>query len=141
MAIIRFNMGSSRLGTTVITTTLCSTAYGESLIYPSIKSRNNPGDIWLPWNCASVLKSNTHHLALHKPPIEQKPTITGLIINKHSTHPHTHTHTHAHNKLHYLVRGRSGGKLSNPWGNKRKSWTHLSSSFHLINTRSKKVKP
>ena len=27
---------------------------GESLIYPSIKSWNNPGDTSLPGNCASV---------------------------------------------------------------------------------------
>ena len=33
---------------TVITTTLFTTATRESLIYPSIKSWNNPGDISLP---------------------------------------------------------------------------------------------
>ena len=34
----------------------------------------------------------------------------------------------------------SEGKLSNPWVNKRKFWTHLPCSFHLINTRNKKDK-
>ena len=32
-------------------------------IHTPIKSWNNPGDISLPWNCASALKSNTHHPA------------------------------------------------------------------------------
>ena len=32
-----------------------------SFTYPSIKSLTNPGDISLPWNCASVIKSHTHH--------------------------------------------------------------------------------
>ena len=34
-------------------------------------------------------------------------------------------------KLCHLAHGRPEGKPSNPWGNKRKSWTHLPSSFPL----------
>ena len=49
----------------VITTTLCSTTNGESLMdlytHPSIKSWNNPGDISLTWKFANVLKPHTHH--------------------------------------------------------------------------------
>ena len=33
----------------------------EGLMYTSIKSRNNPGDILLSRHCASVIKSHTHH--------------------------------------------------------------------------------
>ena len=46
----------------------------------------------------------------------------------------------SHTKLCYLAHGRSEGKLSNPWGNKNKYWSHLPSSFHLINNREKKRK-
>ena len=42
--------------------------------------------------------------------VEQKPTTTSLSIYKYS-------------------HDRSEEKLSNPWGNKKKSWTHLPSSF------------
>ena len=45
-----------------------------------------------------------------------------------------------HTKLCHLACGRSEGELSNPGGNKRKSWTHVPSSFHMINTRYKKDK-
>ena len=109
----------------VITTTLCSTANVKSLTYISIKSCNYPRDISLPWNCASVFNSRVASTR-----IEQKPTTTGLFIYKHSTHT----------KLRHLGRGRSEEKLSNSWGNKRKSWNHLPSSFHLINTKNKKGK-
>ena len=43
-------------------------------------------------------------------------------------------------KLSRFVRGRSKWKLSNFWDEERKSWTHLPFSFHLINTRNKKIK-
>ena len=52
----------------------------------------------------------------------------------HLQTPNTNT------RLRHLAGGRCEGKLSNSWGSKRKSWTHLSSSFHLINTRNKKIK-
>ena len=68
---------------------------------------------------------------MHQTPIEQKPTTIDLIIYKHYTHT----------KLGQLAPGSSEGKLSHPWSNKRKSWTHLSSSFNLINTRNKKINP
>ena len=45
---------------------------------------------------------------------------------------------HLQTRLRHLARGRSEWKLSNPWGDKRKCWTHLPFSFHLINTRNKK---
>ena len=45
-----------------------------------------------------------------------------------------------HAKLHDLSPGRSDGKLLNPQGIKRKSWTHLPSSFYLIKTRKRKIK-
>ena len=61
-----------------------------------------------------------------------------LIIYKHYTHTHTHTHTHT--KLRDVARGRSEGEFSNPWSSKRKSWTYLPSSFHLIKTRKRKIK-
>ena len=53
-------------------------------------------------------------------PIQHKSTTIDLTIYKYCTRT----------KLRHFNRGRSKGKLSNPWGNKRKSWTHLSSSFH-----------
>ena len=74
---------------TVITATLCSSANLQEpsgFIYPSTKSWNNPGNISLPWSCASVLKSHTHYPELHQPPIEKKPTTISLIIYKHYTH-------------------------------------------------------
>ena len=58
----------------LITITLCSTTNGKSysLIYTSIKSWNNPGDISLSGNCASVVKSDTHHSEKHQPPDKTK---------------------------------------------------------------------
>ena len=56
----------------VITTTLYLTAIVESLKYPSIKSWNNPGDISLSWNCASVLKCHNHQSEEQQPTREQK---------------------------------------------------------------------
>ena len=111
----------------VITTTLCSTANGESLIYPSIKSWNNPGVFLKLCKC-----SQTQHPSprVASTPTEQSLTTIRLIIYKHSTHT----------KLRHLARGRSEEKLSNPWVDKRKSWTHLPSSLFLINTRNKKNK-
>ena len=88
----------------IISTTLCSAANGESLIYPSIKSWSNTGDISLPLNSAIVLKSHTHHPEQHQFPIQQKPTTISLIIYKHSTHT----------KLHHFDCSRSEGQLSNP---------------------------
>ena len=52
-------------------------------------------------------------------PKEQKPTTIGLTIYKYWLRT----------KLRHLARGRSEGKLSNPWGSKRKYLTHLPSSF------------
>ena len=66
---------------------------------------------------------------MHQSPIERKPTID-LIIYKHYTHT----------KLGQLARGSSESSHTT-WSNKRKSWTHLSSSFNLINTRNKKINP
>ena len=80
--------------------------------YPSIKSWNNPGKSSFLWNCAGAVKSHTHHL-------EQKPTIISFIIYKHYTNT----------KLRHLARGRSEGKLSNPWDSKNEI---LSSSPFLI---------
>ena len=104
------------------------------------KSNEKEIKTWLPINSvwdhfhwetySTVLKSDNHHVALHQPLIEQKPITKVLIIYKHSTH-----------WLHNLPCGRSYRKLSNPWGRKMKSWIYLSSLFHLINTRNKKVKP
>ena len=62
---------------------------------------------------------------------KKKPTTIDLVIYKHSTHT----------KLHHFVRSRSAWKLSNPWGDKRKSWTHLPFSVHLLIIRNKKIKP
>ena len=61
-------------------------------------------------------------------------------INQHWLNYLTNT-THTHIKSRHLARGRCKWKLSNPWGDKRTSWTHLPFSFHLINTRNKKMKP
>ena len=60
--------------------------------------------------------------------------------NQHQLNHLQTLHTHTHTKLHHLARDRSEGKLSNPWSSKTKSWTHLSSSFHLIKTRKRKIK-
>ena len=125
-------MATHRIQSRTIITTLCSTTTGESLYgftHPSIKTWNNPGDISLTWNCISVIKSQPPHSEWHQLPIKRKPTTIDLIIYKHSTH-----------KSRHLKRGRSEWKLSNPCGDKRKSWTHLPSSFCLINTRNKKIK-
>ena len=102
----------------VITTTICSTTNEESLkvSYPCIKSWNKPGDISLPSQTVQVFSN----------PI----TIMGLII-------HTHTST----KLRHSAVFRSEGKLSNPSGSKRNSWAYFPSSFHLIKTRNKNIKP
>ena len=92
--------------------------------------------IWdcLDWepavSCASVLKSRTYHPEYLQSPIEQKPTSISLIIYKHYTQT----------KLRDLARSRSERKLSNPWGSKRKSWTLLPFSFHLIKTKKRKRK-
>ena len=75
---------------------------------------------------------------------EGRKTETAMVYKKPSTNTtltHSHTHTHTHTKLCQLAGGRSEGKLSNSWGSKRKSWTHLPSTFDLINTRNKKIKP
>ena len=64
-------------------------------MYPSIKSWNNPREITLPGNCASIIKSHTHHSEQHQPPIKEKPITIDLMVYKHTqTHTHTHTHTH-----------------------------------------------
>ena len=55
-------------------------------------------------------------------------TLTHTRTHTH-THTHTQTHTHTHTKLHHLAREKSEGELLNPWGNTRKSWTHLAPSF------------
>ena len=90
------------------------------------KSWNNPGDFSLPRNCASVMKSHTHHSKYSQPPIKQKPTTIDLIIFKHS----------AHTKLCHLICSRSlSGSSKTP------RVTHHPLSFHLINTRNKKIKP
>ena len=44
-------------------------------------------------------------------------------------------------KLCHLVYGKFEWKLVNPWGDKKKSWTQFPFSFHLNNTRNKKIKP
>ena len=52
------------------------------------------------------------------------------MIYKHSTHT----------ILRRLDRSRSEEKLLNPWGDKKKSWSHLPFSFQLINSWNKKIK-
>ena len=42
------------------TITLCIPIH-RGFIYPSTKSWNDPGDISLPWNCASVIKSHSQN--------------------------------------------------------------------------------
>ena len=63
--------------------------------------------------------------------MEQKQTPIDLLIYKHFTHT----------KLHHLALEKAEGKLPNTWGNTEKSRSHLPASFHLINTRNKKIKP
>ena len=53
--------------------------------------------------------------------MEQNPNNIGLIIYKHSTST----------KFRYLACNKTEEKLPNPWGNTRKSWTHLSSLHSL----------
>ena len=62
--LIGYSLGSSWLGTRnhnhcTMFIRLCEEPSG--FICPSIKSWNNPGNIWFPWSCASVLKSHTQH--------------------------------------------------------------------------------
>ena len=64
-------------------------------------------------------------------PNRTKTSHIDLIICKLSTYT----------KLRYLFYGRYEWKLSNFWGNKKKSWAHLPVSLHLTNTRNKKIKP
>ena len=74
---IGFQVGVPLLGTR------CSTNNGgvsKHFIYQSIQSWDKPGGVSLPGNCASVLKSHSHHPEWHCPPIEQKPTTIGLVI-------------------------------------------------------------
>ena len=91
----------------------------QNFLYLSKKSWNKPGDILLPWNCGSVLKSSTHNPEKHQSPIEQKPTNNGLIIYKHS----------ARSKLHNIAPEKTKRKLPRPWGGTRKFLTHLTPSF------------
>ena len=107
---IGFNLGSSWLGTLVlITTTHCSTANRESLkvLYTCSLSLGitldtfqfpETGEVFSnsTLRVVSTLSETNHHLFNH---------------HKHSTHI----------KLCHLAHGRSEGKLSNSWGNKRKS--------------------
>ena len=61
---IGYNLRSSWLGTcshNCHTMFICYWEEPSGFIYLLIKSWNNPGNIWLPWNCASVLKSHTYH--------------------------------------------------------------------------------
>ena len=50
-------------------------------------------------------------------------------LNRTETNHHwlNHLQHYIYTKFCHLARGRSEGKLSNPWGSKRKSWTHLPS--------------
>ena len=69
-----------------------------------------------------VPKSQSHHPEWHWPAIEQKPTIIGLIIYKHSIHI----------KLCHSVCDKTK-KTLNPCDNTTKSWTHfplLSNDLH-----------
>ena len=50
-------------------------------------------------------------------------------------------HTHTSPKFRHSAVFRSEGKLSNPSGSKRNSWAYFPSSFHLIKTRNKNIKP
>ena len=59
---ISFKLGTPDWESTVITTKLWSTYSllgSQTFIYPSSKSRNFPGDLSLPLNCASALKIYT----------------------------------------------------------------------------------
>ena len=131
---IGFKLGSSWLGT-------LSHNLSTMFVQP-LKSWNNPGDILLSWKCASVIKSHLPSLRVASTPNKTKSNQHGLnhlqTLHKHT---HTHTHTRIHTKLRLLARRRCEWKPSNPWGDKRKSWTCLPFSFHLIDTRNKKMKP
>ena len=91
--------------------------------------------------------THTHHPEQHQPPIEPKPTTICLIMYKHYTHTHTHTHslshTHTHTHTHTLSYATSLmvglSEAVYPWRSKRKPWTHLPSSFHMIKTRKIKL--
>ena len=120
----------------LITTTLCSITNGEGLkvlLYPSIKHWNNPGDISLPWTgeCHQIPPPSLRAASASKKKKKKKSNHHWLNICEHFTHT----------KLWHLARGWSELKLSNSWGDKRKSGTHLPFSFHLMNTRNKKIKP
>ena len=58
----------------------------KKIVYPFIKSWNNSGNISLPLNCVSALKSHTHHPWLHQPPMNHIILNSGkckyLIISK-----------------------------------------------------------
>ena len=83
---IGYNLGSSWLGTCShngYTMFISSWEELSGFIYPSIKSWNNPENISLSWNYASVLKSYTHQPDYHQSPIKKNPA---TIIYKHYTH-------------------------------------------------------
>ena len=107
----------------------------KSFIDSSTKSWSNSGDISLPWNCASNIKSHSHHPEWHQPPIEEKlpshrlasayrakTSHLGLIIYTHSTCTN----------LRYFAHDKIEGKLPNHCGNTKKSCTYLSPWFHWL---------
>ena len=89
-------------------------------------SWDNPGDISLPGNCASVIKSHTHHSEQHQLPTKQKPITIDLIVYKHFIY--------TLNYATWLVLGLSGSRQT-------LGVTHFPFSFHLIHPRNKKIKP
>ena len=87
-------------------------------------SWNNPGDISLPGNCASVIKSHTHHS--DQLPKKQKPITIDLIVYKHFIYTLISA-----TSLVFCLSGSS----------QTLGVTHFPFSFHLINPRNKKIKP
>ena len=117
----------------VITATLCPSTDGKSLqvLYTHPQSFGiTLATFDFPEAVLVFLNSTRNTQSSFNPQKKQKPITISLIINKHYTHT----------KLGDVDCGRSMGKLSNPWGSKRKSWTHLPCSFHLIKTRKRKIK-
>ena len=84
-----------------------------------MKFLNNPGNIPLPRNCASVLK-----VQLVSPRV-----ISASNRTKTNHHWLNHLPNFTRPKLRYFARDKTNGKFPNLCINTRKPWTHLSSSF------------
>ena len=94
----------------------------------TMNSWNNPGDISLSCQGSQIRRPPPRLTSTSN---RTKTTTIRLIIYIHSTRI----------KLHPLAHQTTDEKLPHQWGNTRKSWTNLPSSFSwLINTRKKKMK-